>query len=85
MKKLLKSLLFVGVFTILICGCQQKSYQIPHLKRQGKTTQLIVDEKPFLILGGELGNSSFTSLEYMAQIKYDESEYGFSTCLLGTD
>jgi len=38
------------------------------LIKQGKTYQLIVDDKPFLILAGELGNSSFTSLEYMAPI-----------------
>lgn len=42
--------------------------RIPHLQKQGTTTQLIVDGKPFLILGGELGNSSFTSLEYMEPI-----------------
>ncbi len=37
----------------------------PHLKKRNTTTQLIVNGKPFLILGGELGNSSFTNLEYM--------------------
>jgi len=41
---------------------------IPHLQKQGTTTQLILDGKAFLILGGELGNSSFTSLEYMEPI-----------------
>lgn len=41
---------------------------IPHLARKGTATQLIVDGKPFLILGGELGNSSATTLEYMAPI-----------------
>jgi hypothetical protein len=30
-------------------------HQMPHLIKQGKTTQLIVDDKPFLILAGELG------------------------------
>jgi beta-galactosidase GanA len=79
MKILAKVTLFIGLFTLLIAGCQkeghrselkqnQKSSQIPYLKKQGKTTQLVVDEKPFLILGGELGNSSFTSLEYMEPI-----------------
>ena len=29
---------------------------------------MVVDGKPFIILGGELGNSSFTSLEYMKPI-----------------
>ena len=38
---------------------------IPHLEKRGVATQLIVDGKPFLILGGELNNSSSSSLEYM--------------------
>lgn len=38
---------------------------IPHLKKTGAATQLIVDGKPFLILGGELQNSSLTSARYM--------------------
>lgn len=37
----------------------------PHLRQQGKATQLIVDGKPFLVLGGELGNSTSSSLDYM--------------------
>ena len=41
---------------------------LPYLRKQGTATQLIVDGEPFLILGGELGNSSFTSLEYMEPI-----------------
>src|ERR1051325_572248 len=40
----------------------------PHLRRQGMATQLLVDGKPFLILGGELGNSSSSSLDYMRPI-----------------
>lgn len=35
----------------------------PHLARQGTTGQLIVDDKPFLILGGELGNSTASDLD----------------------
>jgi beta-galactosidase GanA len=31
---------------------------LPHLRRQGAATQLMVDDQPFLIRGGELGNSS---------------------------
>ena len=34
-------------------------------RKHGSTQQLIVDGKPFLILGGELGNSSATSADYM--------------------
>jgi beta-galactosidase GanA len=40
----------------------------PHLEKRGTATQLIVDGKPFLILGGELHNSSSSSLEYMKPI-----------------
>ena len=41
---------------------------IPHLKKQGTATQLIVHDKPFLVLGGELGNSSASDLAYMEAI-----------------
>lgn len=35
--------------------------KLPHLAKQGTATQLMVNEKPFLIIGGELGNSSASS------------------------
>jgi beta-galactosidase GanA len=38
---------------------------VPQLRRQGTATQLIVDGKPFLVLGGELHNSSASNLEYL--------------------
>lgn len=43
-------------------------YAAPHLRRQGTATQLVVDGKPFLVLGGELGNSSASSMRYMQPI-----------------
>lgn len=43
-----------------------QTHPIPHLKKQGNTTQFIVEGKPFIVLGGELGNSTFTSVESMA-------------------
>jgi len=64
-----RGLLIAGIF---FC-CQLRSIgqpaaHIPHLTKNGNYTQLIVDNKPFLILGGELGNSSASSNEYMQQI-----------------
>ena len=41
---------------------------IPHLRRQGNALQLIVDGEPFLVLGGELRNSSASSIAYMTPI-----------------
>jgi len=40
----------------------------PHLDKSGAFTYLVVDGKPFLILGGELRNSSASSLEFMKPI-----------------
>ena len=42
--------------------------QIPHLRKQGTATQLIVDGQPFLALAGELGNNTATSLDYMEHV-----------------
>ena len=38
------------------------------LEKRGAATQLIVDGKPFLMLSGELHNSSSSNLEYMKPI-----------------
>ena len=48
---------------VLLLAFLQTAYplpaqEIPHLDRSAASTQLIVGGKPFLILGGELGNSS---------------------------
>lgn len=54
--------LLIVLFTIQF-GFSQN--QISSLQKKGNKTQLIVNGKPFLILGGELGNSSATSMENM--------------------
>jgi beta-galactosidase GanA len=41
---------------------------IPSLQKNGETIQLIVEGKPFLVLGGELGNSSASNPDYMRPI-----------------
>ena len=51
------------IFTLNLYA--QQSSEIPHLQKKGTATQLIVDGKPFLILGGELGNSSSSNTAYM--------------------
>lgn len=55
--------------TALPIGAESKAVSaIPHLERRGNATQLIVDGKPFLVLGGELYNNSATSLDYMKPV-----------------
>ncbi|MGO4235509.1 DUF5597 domain-containing protein [Pseudarthrobacter sp. YAF2] len=41
---------------------------LPRLERTGSHTRLIVDEKPFLCVGGELHNSSSSDRKYMSPI-----------------
>ena len=62
-------LFFTGI--IVCCLLQanaQTSSGIPRLVKNGNYVQLLVDNKPFLIFGGELGNSSASSNEYMRPI-----------------
>ena len=40
----------------------------PQLRKQGAATQLVVDGQPFVMLAGELHNSSSSSLDYLAPI-----------------
>ncbi len=39
---------------------------LPRLEQRGQATQLLVNDEPYLILGGELWNSAASSAEYMA-------------------
>jgi beta-galactosidase GanA len=48
--------------------CLAKATAQPKLVRDQNTFQLLVSNKPFLILGGELGNSSASSNDYMKSI-----------------
>jgi len=53
------------LFCLLLSSRSRCQNTIPHLAKKGNATQLIVDGKPFLVLGGELGNSSASSMEYL--------------------
>ena len=61
-----KAILTIGI--IYSCLFQVAGQEIPKLVKNGKYVQLLVDNKTFLILGGELGNSSASSNEYMQPI-----------------
>lgn len=55
---------------------------LPHLERRGGATQLIVDGKPFLVLGGETHNSSFSSAAYMQPVWPKLAQMHLNTVLL---
>ncbi len=59
----------ISLLAAFCVGAQTRPVSpIPHLERRGNTTQLIVDGKPFLALGGEVYNNSASNLEYMRPI-----------------
>lgn len=53
----------------------------PSLQKKGNKTQLIVNGKPFIIRGGELGNSSATSMESMEPIWQKLTDMNLNTVL----
>ena len=90
MKKLypnIKVLLFTALSVMLSGSCARHTQdhstgaQPPHLEKRGQATQLIVEDKPFLVLGCELGNSTASSREYMKQVWPKLKESGVNTVL----
>ena len=75
---------------LVVCGCtsnatQQENVsadcQGPHLEKRGNVTQLIVKDKPWLALAGELGNSTSSSREYLAPYWQQLKDAGVNTVL----
>ena len=69
--------LLIALLTMQFAFCQN----ITHLQKKGNKTQLIVNQKPFLIRGGELGNSSATSMESMETIWPKLTDMNLNTVL----
>ena len=63
--KLIPFLTLIFGVSIMTFG---QSNSLPHLEKKGDVTQLILNGKPFLMLGGELHNSSMGGAEYMRPI-----------------
>ncbi len=63
MKRLVLIALSMILSQTLVANSQKTA--IPHLEKHGTATQLVVEGKPFLMLAGELLNSSSSSLDYM--------------------
>ena len=76
------------VYVFVLCACvglhaQTNDPRLPHLRKHGDAKQLVVDGEPFLILGGELHNSSSSSLTYMDPIWDRMVALNFNTVLAG--
>ncbi|MFN8354785.1 MAG: DUF5597 domain-containing protein [Spirosomataceae bacterium] len=53
---------------VLVCSNAFSQNGLPQLVKKGTSTQLVVDGKPFLLLAGELGNSTATSMQNMQSV-----------------
>lgn len=69
------SLLIFAIVTILSANASR-------LEKQGTATRLIVDDKPFVIIGGELGNSAATCTEDIARNFKKLHDMGLNTVLV---
>jgi len=56
------------VWAVASFGLAASHESIPHLAKRGTATQLVVEGKPFVILAGELTNSTASSLDYMEPV-----------------
>lgn len=57
-----------GLATLAWGAAALPAAELPHLKKTTAGARLIVNGRPFLILGGELHNSSASSLEYLEPV-----------------
>ncbi|MDZ7271216.1 MAG: beta-galactosidase, partial [candidate division KSB1 bacterium] len=57
------------------------SMEMPHLARRGDVAQLMVDGRPFIILGGELGNSTASNLLLLQSVWPTCKSLGLNTLL----
>ena len=87
LQKLLKDL-FLIIYIINSIGCMSPHVSDklqPSLRKNGKAVQLMVDGKPYLVLAGELHNSSSSSSEYMKDIWPQLEQSGMNTVLAGVE
>lgn len=73
-------------YVVMVCMCVGihvvvSAQSIPHLQKQGNATQLVVDGKPFLMLAGELHNSSCSDIAYMEPIWSRMKQMNMNTVL----
>jgi hypothetical protein len=77
------ALLSTAFITAVLCGSAMgQTPNIPHLRKQGDATQLVVQGQPMLLLGGEVFNSSSSSIEFMAPIWKRMTDLHLNTLLI---
>jgi len=60
--------LIAALIAALLAAFPEAAAAAPAIRNQGSTAHLVVDDKPFLVLGGELRNSSASNLDYLDKL-----------------
>ena len=76
----MRNTLFGILFLFILPLQAHQNFRI--CRNRGSTTQLMVDGKPFLVIGGELGNSSASSIEDIERIFPKLQRMGLNTVLV---
>jgi beta-galactosidase GanA len=77
--------LIILIFTIRLVSAQISPIEkngIPKLIKNGQVIQLFVNNEPFLIIGGELNNSTSSNMAYMKPIWQQATDLNFNTMLI---
>lgn len=86
MKEILVAWCAAALMLMGTAGCdnnkkEEVAAEGPHLEKRGNVTQLIVQGKPWLVLGCELGNSTSSSREYVTPYWQQLKDAGVNTVL----
>lgn len=81
MRSTLHRSILASLVVCFMSGARAQS--IAHLEKHGTTSQLVVDGKPFLVLGGELANTASSSTEYMKPVWPRLASMHLNTVLTG--
>ena len=78
-------LILIILFSATYAAAQDKNKQgigdIPHLETKNNTTRMMVDGKPFILLAGELHNSTSSTPEYLAEAMTNTASMNVNTVI----
>ena len=77
----MKQILLKFIFIFFGLNTLAQNNLIPHMQKQGNATQLIVNGKPFLMLAGELHNSSTSNADFMRPIWQQMKDKNLNTVI----
>ena len=73
----------ISLFLFAVLSCEAQTVSLPQIRQNRMVKQFFVDDKPFIMLSGELHNSSASSIEYMRPI-WDKLDALHLNTVIGT-